>query len=196
MLRQPTASDIRLNKITTCLTATVELLTEVNNAFGTPFLQAVCITTSSLITVVQNVKKNKEDCIELMENIYVTLDAIATMHLNPDTAGSIPPATLHSIGKFTETLYKIHTFVEGQAEGYRLKRLLRHSEMNTLLKECRADLQDAQNIFRIETPAILSVTIDEMRDKTEAAHRDLLELISSLSDGTVSDGSSSVCVSF
>jgi hypothetical protein len=46
------------------------------------------------------------------------------------------------------TIHKIYTFVEAQQEGNRFKILLRHSEMNTLLKDCDAGMQQALQSFK------------------------------------------------
>jgi hypothetical protein len=47
------------------------------------------------------------------------------------------------------TLHKIHTFIEAQQEGLKMKALFRHAEMNALLKDCRNGLQDAFNVFKV-----------------------------------------------
>jgi hypothetical protein len=49
---------------------------------------------------------------------------------------------------------------------------------------------------QIETGARLFGNIAEMQKKAEGIHKELLELISTLSDGTTSDTSSSVSTSF
>jgi hypothetical protein len=51
---------------------------------------------------IQNVKRNRDECIGLMENIHHILYAIVDLHINSETAGSLPPTTLNHIGKFTE----------------------------------------------------------------------------------------------
>ncbi|KAJ7910087.1 hypothetical protein B0H13DRAFT_1877134 [Mycena leptocephala] len=44
---------------------------------------------------------------------------------NADTGGELPPSVLTHIAKFTETLHKIHTFVEAQQNGSRVKKFFR-----------------------------------------------------------------------
>ena len=53
MLRQLTVSDNHLHSIIAQLTLALPLLTELNDAFGTPFVQPISNTTLSLITAVQ-----------------------------------------------------------------------------------------------------------------------------------------------
>ncbi|KAJ7451955.1 hypothetical protein FB451DRAFT_1409559 [Mycena latifolia] len=81
MSRQPTVIDIRLNNTITCLTLAIALLNELNDAFRTPFVPAISNTTLSLVTTVQNVKKNKKDCIQLLENVYQLLCVIINLHI-------------------------------------------------------------------------------------------------------------------
>lgn len=48
-------------------------------------------------------KKNKDECVRLLENIHDLLYAIIDLHLKSETVGTtLPPATLDQIGKFTE----------------------------------------------------------------------------------------------
>ncbi|KAJ7446964.1 hypothetical protein FB451DRAFT_1188474 [Mycena latifolia] len=148
MSPQPTVADIRLNNTITCLAPVITLLNKLSDAFGTPFVPAISSTTLSLITAVQNVKKNKEDCSQLLENVYQLLCAIVNLHVKSETKGNLPPATLHHVGKFMETLHKTHTFVEAQQDGSKIKSFFRQTETKTLLSECRAGLQQALEVFK------------------------------------------------
>ncbi|KAJ6510901.1 P-loop containing nucleoside triphosphate hydrolase protein, partial [Mycena sanguinolenta] len=94
---------------------------------------------------------------------------------------------LHHLGKFTETLHKIHAFVEAQQEGHKMKTLFRYSESNALLRECQAGLQDAFDVFKVEFGVNLLNSIEELQQTAETMHQELLELISGFSDETTSD---------
>ncbi|KAJ7467660.1 hypothetical protein FB451DRAFT_1369314 [Mycena latifolia] len=192
MSPQPTVADIRLNNTITCLAPVITLLNELSDAFGTPFVPAITNTTLSLITVVQNVKKNKEDCIQLLENVYQLLCAIVNLHIKSETKGNPPPATLHHVGKFMETLHKIHTFVEAQQDGSKIKSFFRQTETKTLLSECRAGLQEVLEAFKTETNITALSHMTQMQEEAEIMHKEVLELISTWSDGTTSDRSSSI----
>ncbi|KAJ7898707.1 hypothetical protein B0H14DRAFT_2557196 [Mycena olivaceomarginata] len=190
MPRQLAAMDIRLSNVAACLTPAVALLNELNDAFGPPFVDPILKTIVSLMTAVQNVKRNKEQCIELMEDIHKVLVAIVDLHITSET-GSLIPSILDHIGKFMETLHKIHTFFGQQTEN-RIKQLFQQRDMNALFKDCCAGLDDARKIFKIETSATIFSHINEMKKTTEMMHKQLLELISTLSEGSMSDKSSSV----
>ncbi|KAJ7812548.1 hypothetical protein B0H14DRAFT_3478718 [Mycena olivaceomarginata] len=100
MPRHQTATELRLNDILTCLRSAVTLLNDVHDGFGTPFVYAISSTILSLITIVQNVKKNKTECILLIENVHRVLYAIVNLHIKSETMGTLPPATLYNIAKF------------------------------------------------------------------------------------------------
>lgn len=50
----------------------------------------------------QNVKKNKDECIQLMEHIHQVLYALVNLHMKSETPGSLPPDSLLHVGKFME----------------------------------------------------------------------------------------------
>ncbi|KAJ7495286.1 hypothetical protein FB451DRAFT_1213756 [Mycena latifolia] len=192
MSRQASVADIRLDNTIACLFPAIALLNNLADAFGTPFVPAISNTTLSLITAVQNVKKNKDDCIQLLEHIYQLLCAIINLHIRSETKGNLPPGTLDHVGKFTETLHKIHTFVEAQQDGSKIRHFFRHTETKTLLGECQAGLQQAFEVFKTGTGITVLYNITQIQQEAEMMHKEVLELISTLSDGTTSDRSSSI----
>ncbi|KAJ7089087.1 hypothetical protein C8R44DRAFT_958235 [Mycena epipterygia] len=193
MPHQPGATDIRLNGIIASLSLIVPLLDKLSGAFGASFIQSISSTTVSLMTAVQNVKRNKEECILLMENIHGILYAVIDLHIKSESARSLPPVILDHIGKFTDgrTLHKIHTFVEEQQDGNKIKYFFRQNEMNTLCKDCHTGLEEALKVFKVDIGLIVANNVAEMQKKTELMHQELLELAESFSDGTTSDRASS-----
>ncbi|KAF8209225.1 hypothetical protein K438DRAFT_1754264 [Mycena galopus ATCC 62051] len=190
MPRQLTDAKAHLNHITTCLTLALPLLTELNDAFGPPFVQSIVNTIHSLINSVQNVKQNKNECAQLMDNIHHILYAVVKLHIKSETIGSLPPLMLDNIGKFVETLHKIYTFVEAQQQGNKIKHFFHNHEMNKLLQDCHAGLKQAQEMFGIQTQ---TQTLDEIREFRKTAnlmHKEMMQLIESLSETTVSERSS------
>ncbi|KAJ7469517.1 hypothetical protein FB451DRAFT_1476337 [Mycena latifolia] len=195
MPRKPTISDIDLISIVACLNAVLPLLNNLHDGFGTPFMQAISNTTLNLLYAVQNVKNNKDECVHLMKDIHEFIIAIAKLHMESEPQGSLPPSILDHIGKFTNTLHKIHTFVEGQQEKSRFKHFLRQSEIRILFKECQAGLQQALELFKIETGAAILADALKIQEKTDKLHEELLDLISHMTEGS-SDRSSSMYESF
>ncbi|KAF8164586.1 hypothetical protein K438DRAFT_1984516 [Mycena galopus ATCC 62051] len=102
MPRLPTAIKIRIDNITACLTPALLLLTEFNDVFGPPFVQSIANTIQSLIGMVQNVKRNKIECAQLMEPIHQIVYGILNLHIKSETVGCLSPSMLDNIGTFME----------------------------------------------------------------------------------------------
>ncbi|KAJ7900655.1 hypothetical protein B0H14DRAFT_3752939, partial [Mycena olivaceomarginata] len=148
---KPTRGENQLNNVIASLKPAIGLIDQMSDALGAPFFPAISSTTLSLITAMQNVKRNYGECLQLVENIHGVLYAIINLHIKSETAGSLPPAMLDHVGKFFETLLKINSFVEAQQEGIKIKHLFQQGEMNRLLKDCRTGLQEAMDVFKAST---------------------------------------------
>ncbi|KAJ6574255.1 hypothetical protein B0H19DRAFT_1063240 [Mycena capillaripes] len=146
---QPTVTHTRLNNITACLAVAANALKILAGSVETGFLKVIADTTQSLLNCAENIKRNKDDCIQLMEQTHLLLHAIITLHLKSDMGGELPPSTLKHLGKLAETLHKIHTFVEAQQNRSKVKNIFRQSEMNALRKDCKAGLQQGLAVFQI-----------------------------------------------
>ncbi|KAJ7892451.1 hypothetical protein B0H13DRAFT_1886794 [Mycena leptocephala] len=188
---QSTETQVRLNSIVTCLTGVVKTLEILADSVRAPFLEPISNTSRSLLTVVQTVRKNKSDCTHLMEQTCKLLYAVVSLHLKSETGPELSPSQLNHLGKFTETLHKIHTFVEAQQDKSRLRRFFHQAEMNTVLKDCNVGLQQALDAFKIQDTNLLKDVAD-MQKYAQERHQEVLQLIEDLSDGTTSDKASSI----
>ncbi|KAJ7903059.1 hypothetical protein B0H13DRAFT_1882319 [Mycena leptocephala] len=89
-------------------------------------------------------------------------------NMQSDTGGELPPSVLIHIGKFTDS-----------TKWQQVKKFFRQGEMSTLLKDCKAGLQQGFEIF-------------QMQEDAEKRNKEVLAMIEALSDATSSDGASSV----
>ncbi|KAJ6479751.1 hypothetical protein C8R45DRAFT_1101191 [Mycena sanguinolenta] len=121
MPRRPTITDIQLENLVACLTPAVAVLNELIDAFAPPFVQPISKTIASLINLVQNVKQNKKECAQLLENIHQVLYAIIELHIKSEAPGSLSPAMVDHVEKFMKTLHKIYTYIEAQQDGKRIR---------------------------------------------------------------------------
>ncbi|KAJ7930834.1 hypothetical protein B0H13DRAFT_2530704 [Mycena leptocephala] len=173
---QPTITQIRLNNITTCLTITANTLEVLVDSLKSPFMKAISNTTQSLLKNMQT---------------YELLNTILMVYITSDMGGELPPSVLKHIGKFTETLHKIHTFVEAQQNGNKLKNFFHKGEMSTLLKDCKAGLHQGFEIFQV--PMVNHMKdITQMQEDAEKRHKEVLDMVEALSDTTSLDRSSSI----
>jgi hypothetical protein len=86
--------------------------------------------------------------------------------MKSETGADLPLIVLRHIGGFTEqflskqlftlimttcsrTLHKIHTFVETQQNGSKVKKLFHQGELNALLRDCKAGLEQGFNFFEV-----------------------------------------------
>ncbi|KAJ7735033.1 hypothetical protein B0H16DRAFT_135592 [Mycena metata] len=192
MPHQDPAIEARIHNLTAYLTPAITLLEELNDAFGPPCIQPIVKTVQALVTGVQKVKRNKDDCFQLVESIHQVLYPIIHLHLKSETAGSLPPSVLDKVADFTDTLHKIYTFLEIQQDGNKIRQFFRQSEVNKLLKDCHTGLNQANETFQVQTGLTVLDNVIQIQREAETMHKDLIELITTLSDGTTSDRSSSV----
>ncbi|KAJ6452100.1 hypothetical protein C8R45DRAFT_945897 [Mycena sanguinolenta] len=71
----------------------------------------------------------------------------------------------------SRTLQKVYTYIQAQQDGNKIKQLFHYIEMNDLVKDCYAELNEAKQI--VEIP-------EEMKGAAETNHKELLELISTM----------------
>ncbi|KAF7359663.1 hypothetical protein MVEN_00690400 [Mycena venus] len=182
---------MRLSNIMTCLTVTGDTLRILAASLKGPFLEMLSVTTQSLLKNIETVKQNKNNCVVLMEQTYELLNAIIILHIKSETGGELPPITLKHIGNFTETLHKIHTFVEAQQSGSKIKMFFRQGQMSTLLKDCKNGLKQGIEVFQIKTVDIMG-DIAEIQQQAKTRHQEVLAMIDALSDAAGSDGASTM----
>ncbi|KAJ7457460.1 hypothetical protein FB451DRAFT_1142703 [Mycena latifolia] len=187
----PTAAQSRLNNIVTSLNPAVITLDVMMESLETPFLRPISITLHSLMIAVQTIQRNHDECAKMLEQIHELLYAIIWVHVKSDTGGELSPMMLDNLGRFTETLHKIYTFVEAEGEKSKIKQFFRHGEMKTLLKACNTGLEQVSEGFKIQGVTVLS-NVADMQQHTERTHQEVLELISALSEGGTSEGGSSI----
>ncbi|KAJ6595211.1 hypothetical protein DFH09DRAFT_1413276, partial [Mycena vulgaris] len=106
--------------------------------------------------------------------------------MKPETGLYLTPSMLNDLGKFTDTLYKIHTFVEAQQEKSKIRHFFRQGEMSKLFKDCNLGLQEALDQFKLQDINLLTEVV-VMQKIAEERHQEVLDLIEAFSDGTASD---------
>ncbi|KAJ7603709.1 P-loop containing nucleoside triphosphate hydrolase protein, partial [Mycena polygramma] len=178
---QPSVTQIRLTNIKSCLAVTADSLEVLASGLKETSLEAISYTTKSLLKNVETIKQNKDECAQLLEQTHELLNAVLVTYLKSDTGVDLAPDVLDQIGKFTQTLHKVHTFVEAQQKGSKIKRLFRQGDLSTLLKGCQKGLQQGLDSFQIDTGKIMTDIAMIQRESRET-HDEVLRLIETLSD--------------
>ncbi|KAJ7711003.1 hypothetical protein B0H16DRAFT_1703633 [Mycena metata] len=189
MPRELTTIETRLKNILTCVAITVDTLDVLVNTLRISALEAISNTTQSLLKMVEAIKQDKTDCAELMEHVDKLLNAIISVYMKSDTGTELPPNVLNQMAKFTETLHKIHAFVEAQQSGSKIKKFFRKGELNALLKDCKAGLQEGIVFFQVRMTTNVLVDAREMQDQAYLRHLEILNIIEAMSS---SDSASSL----
>ncbi|KAJ7083926.1 hypothetical protein C8R43DRAFT_1115463, partial [Mycena crocata] len=189
-MSQPTVTQIRLKNIITCLAGPVNCLKILAETLGSPLLAPISNTAESLLIALQSVRHNKEECVQLTEKTYGLLYAIISLYAKSES-GDLPLSLLKQLTRFTETLHKIHTYVEAQQSTSKIKQLFRQGEMSALLKGCKSGLQEGLDAFNIQDFNLLK-DATEMKEYAGRKHKEVLELIEAISEGTISDKASSI----
>ncbi|KAJ7620734.1 hypothetical protein DFH06DRAFT_64116 [Mycena polygramma] len=174
-------TQIRLNNIKNCLAATADSFEALASGLKEPFLEGISYTTKTLLKNVETIKQNKDECVQLLEQTHELLNAVLVTHIKSDTGVDLAPDVLDQIGKFTQTLHKVHSFVEGQQKGSKIKRLLHQGDLSALLKGCKEGLQQGLDSFQIGTGAIMKDLADIQRE-SEERHKEVVSLIEALTD--------------
>ncbi|KAJ7021439.1 hypothetical protein C8F04DRAFT_1241334 [Mycena alexandri] len=180
MPRQPTTTEARLNNISKCVAITANTFDVLVDMLKISGLEAVSNTIQSLLKLLQTIKQDKNECTELMEHTHQLLSAIIGVYIKSDTGAELPPSILNQIAKFTETLHKIHTFVEAQQSGSKVKKFFRQGELNALLKGCREGLQLGLDFFQLKTADII-VDARELQEQAQTRHQEVLDIIEVMS---------------
>ncbi|KAJ7620698.1 hypothetical protein DFH06DRAFT_63574 [Mycena polygramma] len=179
-------TQIRLNNIKNCLAATADSFEALASGLKEPFLEGISYTTKTLLKNVEN----KDECVQLLEQTHELLNAVLVTYIKSDTGVDLAPDVLDQIGKFTQTLHKVHSFVEAQQKGSKIKRLLRQGDLSALLKGCKEGLQQGLDSFQVNMRTIMK-DLTAIQKESEERHKEVLLLIEALTDAS-SDHASTI----
>ncbi|KAJ7839687.1 hypothetical protein B0H14DRAFT_3697416 [Mycena olivaceomarginata] len=204
---QPAVIQVRLNAVTTSLAITAKTLAVLADTLDTPFLGAIMNTTEAVLKNIETVKQNKDDCVELLEQTHKFLTVIIGLYIKSETGAGLPPDVLHHIGKFTQylacliniqrtdhwirILHKIHNFIEAHQKGSKIRAFFHKSESSVLLRECKIGLQQGLEFFQTES-AMISSSLADMKKDAQKRHQEVLDMIETLSENTVSEQGSMI----
>ncbi|KAF8133581.1 hypothetical protein K438DRAFT_1787456 [Mycena galopus ATCC 62051] len=140
-----------------------------------PFVDTVCSLTLAVVSLIQNTTSQKEQCLQMVEDIHLVLCALIGLCANSDNIAS--PQLLEHIALY-HTLQKFHACLKAQQELGNLKRLFKQGEITQQMNICKQELSKACNMFRMNYGASGPSALVEAKINTEQRHQELLELIS------------------
>ncbi|KAJ7203224.1 hypothetical protein C8J57DRAFT_1735354 [Mycena rebaudengoi] len=157
-----------------------------------PFLGLTAALCLSITKLVQTIKLNKEEYIEIMEHIHEILCIIVQLDSTSEIRGVLPTAVLYDIAKFTEALEKLFTILNGQKKGTlrKIKGLFRQPEAGERLEKCKQELNWMVGLFKAQVTGSTLSQIGQMKKDAKQQHEELVALLEKDSTLTGSDRSS------
>ncbi|KAJ7813633.1 hypothetical protein B0H13DRAFT_2368582 [Mycena leptocephala] len=182
----PTSPDT-VDKIFQYTAVAANCLQDIAATAQIPFLDSVCTISLTIIPIVQDIKFQKDRCLDMMEKIHQLLCGLTNLCIHADNIRS--PKVLNQIAQSTLTLQKFHSCLRAQRELGTIKRLFKQNEIIAQLDGCAAALKTTLEIFMMEYGFGITSVLVDFRIDSERRHQELLELISSQS-GSMDNASS------
>ncbi|KAJ7234460.1 hypothetical protein C8J57DRAFT_1729097 [Mycena rebaudengoi] len=157
-----------------------------------PFLVSTATLSFSILKCIETTRSNKEDHVEIMEQIHEILCIIVQLHSISEIKGVLPTALLYDIAKFTEALEKLFTVLNGQQKGTlgKIRGLFRQPEAGEKLETCKQELNRMVGLFKAQVTGSTLSQIGQMKKDAKEQHEELVALLEKDSSLTGSDRSS------
>ncbi|KAJ7212848.1 P-loop containing nucleoside triphosphate hydrolase protein, partial [Mycena rebaudengoi] len=157
-----------------------------------PFLCSTAALCFSILKCIETTRSNKEDHVEIMEQIHEILCIIVQLHSTSEIKGVLPTALLYDIAKFTEALEKLFTVLNGQQKGTlgKIKGLFRQPEAGERLERCKQELSRMLGLFKAQVTGSTLSQMGQMKKDAKEQHEKLVALLENDSALTGSDRSS------
>ncbi|KAF7325475.1 hypothetical protein MKEN_00396100 [Mycena kentingensis (nom. inval.)] len=176
----------RLDDIAEKLGGVAEIIQVLSDGTETPFLEAMCLAVKPILSIIQNLKSNKTNCINLLERVNQVLCAVISMHLVP--APSLHSAQLVEMGRIVKTLHAVFTLLETQRDASRIKRFFKQGEDAAMFKACNVNLGDIPRALEMQNVGLVN-TIREVENDLASAQNKIVEMMQAEADGSsVSSG--------
>ncbi|KAJ7257454.1 hypothetical protein C8J57DRAFT_1516916 [Mycena rebaudengoi] len=116
-----------------------------------PVLGSTATLCLSITKCIETTKLNKEECVEILEQIHEILCIIVQLHSTSEIKGVVPTALLYDIAKFTEALQKLFTVLNVQQKGTlaKIKGIFRQPEAGERLESCKQELSRMVALFKV-----------------------------------------------
>ncbi|KAJ7481886.1 hypothetical protein FB451DRAFT_138594 [Mycena latifolia] len=139
----------------------IDLLRTVSETRNTPYLRPIAGAGVLLMDTVIIVRKNKEECLRMTEQVVTILMALADICSSAED--ELSRSILYSIATFSETLQKVLAFVRRQVNKSLIRRVVRHLEDTSLLSECQLTLDHAVGLFKLQCEATTISSLARMQ---------------------------------
>ncbi|KAJ7261969.1 hypothetical protein C8J57DRAFT_1471260 [Mycena rebaudengoi] len=163
-----------LIQYTTITASTVE---EIAGSSHIPFLTSATALSLSILKCVESIKSNRNEWTIMVEQIHEILCTIAKLCSTSEIKGVLPTAVLYDIAKFSETLQKILTVLNGQQKMGKIKQLFKQFDNAGRLESCKQELYQAVKMFRVRAGGSTLSHIGQMKKDAKQQHDELMALL-------------------
>ncbi|KAJ7866451.1 hypothetical protein B0H14DRAFT_3593982 [Mycena olivaceomarginata] len=152
----------------------VELLRTTSESTNTPYLRAIAGASALLMDTVVVVRKNKEECLRMAEQVVTIITALVDICTNNS---ELSPSILNSIATFSETLQKVLMFVRNQVGKSLVKRVIRHLEDASALSECQSALGHAVQLFKLQCEIATAAALAQIQTISTKRNCEFVNLV-------------------
>ncbi|KAJ6591301.1 hypothetical protein DFH09DRAFT_1420450 [Mycena vulgaris] len=152
-----------------------ELLRTVSEAVNAPYLRPIAGAAVLLMDTVMVVRKNKEECLRMAEQVGVIIMALANICNNAE--GELTSSILSYISTFSDTLQQVLAFARRQVDKSLIKRVVRHLEDSSLLSECQSALDRAVELFKLQCEVITISSLAQFQAESSRKNSELRTLL-------------------
>ncbi|KAF7348998.1 NB-ARC domain-containing protein [Mycena venus] len=177
----------KFEKLVQYTTHAATVAQEISDAVQVPFLSVAGTLCLSILRGLDSVKSNKEECMNMVEQIHEILCTIVDLCSASEINGILPPSLLADIAKFAQALRNLNTFIVSQQGTGKIKQFLRHMDTASRLKACRQEMDKLVTVFRVLAGSSAITGVTQLERDVDKQHQDLLALLASHPDLTNSD---------
>lgn len=151
------------------------LLSSISGSMDLKNVQIVASSAALLFDTVQGVRNNKQACLQLLERVHQIVRALINLCGDANArVGGLAPMMARAVDGLIETLTKVHAFLQAQASHGLFARILRRFEMQEQLNQCADALQQALDVFGVQTDLITNAALGSLRRAAATRHDEVL----------------------
>ncbi|KAJ7279991.1 hypothetical protein C8J57DRAFT_1220518 [Mycena rebaudengoi] len=154
-----------------------------------PFLGSTAALSLSVLKCVESVRTYRQDCVHMVEQIHEILCSILKLYSMCEPK-VLPTALLYDIGKFTETLQKVLTFLKAQQRIGKIKGFFRQTDSAVRLEVCKQELNHTLDRLKVQVAGSTHSQMIQMKKDAQEHHEELVALLKAHPNLTSSEHSS------
>ncbi|KAJ7917204.1 hypothetical protein B0H13DRAFT_2322629 [Mycena leptocephala] len=159
------------------------LLQSISSSMDLETIQIVASSCALLFDTVLIVRTNRTQCRQLLERVHQIVRALinlcgdAQKNREGGPGVGLNPEMARAIEKFTGTLAALHTILQAQASAGLMSRILKHAETRDQLQACEVELQQALDVFGVQTGLMTHTALGGARRAAADRHAEILQAL-------------------